>query len=98
MTRDYVTINKDVWNADAENWVQGGARLWGSDPMWGIWGLPEQDLNLLPQDMTGMTAIELGCGTGYVAGWMAKRGAQVTAIKALPRSSSTTIAISAPSR
>lgn len=80
MTRDYVTINKDVWNADAENWVQGGERLWGSEPMWGIWGLPEDDLNLLPQDMASMTAIELGCGTGYVAGWMAKRGAQVTAI------------------
>ena len=80
MSRDYVTINKDVWNADAENWVRGGARLWASEPQWGIWGLPEKDLNLLPQDMSGMTAIELGCGTGYVAGWMAKRGAKVTAI------------------
>ena len=27
-----------------------------------------------------MTAIELGCGTGYVSAWMARRGASVTAI------------------
>jgi acid stress-induced BolA-like protein IbaG/YrbA/SAM-dependent methyltransferase len=31
-------------------------------------------------DMTGMDAIELGCGTGYVSAWMARRGARVTGI------------------
>lgn len=80
MSRDYVTINKDVWNADAENWVRGGARLWASEPQWGIWGLPESELGLLPSDLQDTQAIELGCGTGYVAGWMAKWGAKVTAI------------------
>jgi ubiquinone/menaquinone biosynthesis C-methylase UbiE len=30
--------------------------------------------------MTGMDAIELGCGTGYVSAWMARRGARVTGI------------------
>jgi SAM-dependent methyltransferase len=30
--------------------------------------------------MTGMDAIELGCGTGYVSSWMARRGARVVGI------------------
>jgi SAM-dependent methyltransferase len=30
--------------------------------------------------MTGMAAIELGCGTAYVSAWMAKRGAEVVGI------------------
>jgi SAM-dependent methyltransferase len=30
--------------------------------------------------MSNLDAIELGCGTGYVSGWMKRRGARVTAI------------------
>ena len=41
---------------------------------------PDAGLNLLPSDMSGVEAIELGCGTAYVSGWMARRGARVTAI------------------
>ena len=41
---------------------------------------PRSELRLLPDDMTGMRAIELGCGTAYVSGWMARRGASVTGI------------------
>lgn len=80
MSRDHLTVNRDVWNADAENWVRGGTHLWQSDPQWGIWNLPDADLHLLPDDLNGKDVIELGCGTGYVSGWMAKRGARVTAI------------------
>ena len=35
---------------------------------------------MLPADMSGLAAIELGCGTGYVSGWMARRGASVVGI------------------
>ena len=35
---------------------------------------------MLPGDMSGMRAIELGCGTGYVSAWMARRGASVVGI------------------
>lgn len=81
MSRDYVAINRDVWDEDAPNWVASGKRLWNAEaPEWGNWGAPEAELGLLPQDMTGMSAIELGCGTGYVSCWMARRNAQVTAI------------------
>lgn len=81
MTRDYLSVNRDIWNADAANWVAAANRLWSLEtPEWGNWGNPNTELNLLPSDMIGMDAIELGCGTGYVSGWMDRRGAQVTAI------------------
>jgi SAM-dependent methyltransferase len=35
---------------------------------------------MLPEDMTGLDAIELGCGTGYVSAWMARRGARPVGI------------------
>jgi SAM-dependent methyltransferase len=81
MTRDYLSINRDIWNADAANWVAFAKERWNLiSPIWGNWGNPDDGLNLLPPDMTDMDAIELGCGTGYVSGWMRRRGARVTAI------------------
>jgi len=81
MIRDYVAINRDVWDADAKHDVALGEHRWALDaPIWGSWGRPEASLNLLPPDMTNMDAIELGCGTGYLSGWMARRGARVTGI------------------
>ena len=35
---------------------------------------------MLPNDMRNLHAIELGCGTGHVSGWMARRDATVTGI------------------
>ncbi len=85
MQRDHVAINRDIWDEDAANWVDVGARLWASKvPEWGNWGSPDDGLNLLPEDMTNKDAIELGCGTAYVSGWMARRGARVTAIDVSP--------------
>lgn len=77
----HVAVNRSYWNGMADEWVRAGERLWACEtPQWGIWGTPNTDAPLLPSDMTGLTAIELGCGTGYVSGWMTRRGAQVTAI------------------
>lgn len=81
MTRDYLLINKDIWNADATNWVDFAKGRWSLEtPQWGTWGNSDVGLHLLPTDMTDMDAIELGCGTGYVSYWMNRRGARVTAI------------------
>lgn len=78
---DHVAVNQDHWNEHANEWVESGERAWSrSDPSWGIWGIPESELLLLPPEMAGMDAIELGCGTAYVASWMARRGANVTGI------------------
>ncbi|WP_375173433.1 class I SAM-dependent methyltransferase [Pseudooceanicola sp.] len=86
MERDHVSTNRQIWDEDAVNWIEAGERLWALEtPEWGNWGVPEANVPLLPADMTGQQAIELGCGTGYVSGWMARRGAQVTAIDVSPR-------------
>lgn len=76
----HVAINRTYWDAMADDWVAAGERLWASEPNWGIWGNAETDIGLLPDDMRGLDAVELGCGTGYVSGWMARRGARVTGI------------------
>jgi SAM-dependent methyltransferase len=81
MRADHVTVNRDLWNREAPDWAETGARLWAAPtPEWGSWGNPEAELKILPEKMHGLRALELGCGTGYVAGWMARRGAQVTAL------------------
>ena len=45
---------------------------------WGIWST--SDFDLLPGDMAGVDAVELGCGTAYVSAWMARRAARVVGI------------------
>jgi len=83
---EHVVANRTYWDGMAENWVAAGERNWALDaPVWGQWGIPDAQLTLLPTDMSGMRAIELGCGTGYVAAWMARRCAVVTAIDSSER-------------
>lgn len=78
---EHVVENRRHWDAVAHEWVKAGRKAWESnEPYWGCWGLPESELKLLPDDMAGMDAIELGCGTGYVSGWMHRRGATVVGI------------------
>lgn len=78
---EHVRVNRQHWDDMAEQWVASGKRAWESaEPYWGVWHVPEAQLGMLPTDMTGMRAIELGCGTGYVAGWMARRGARVVGV------------------
>ena len=78
---DHVAENRRHWDEMAHEWVAMGERAWArNEPTWGIWGVSEAELELLPVDMTGLDAIELGCGTAYVSAWMARRGATVSAI------------------
>lgn len=78
---NYVELNRQNWNDDAAHWVASGERSWAREtPAWGEWGLPDEDVALLPPSMVGLRAIELGCGTGYVSRWMERRGATVVAI------------------
>ena len=75
----HVAINRAHWDAEADGWVERGARAWSaSSPYWGNWA--STHIDLLPADMTGMDAIELGCGTAYVSAWMTRRGARVVGI------------------
>jgi len=82
---DYVLTNRAHWDKHADEWIAGGEGGWGAQPAWGMWQIPDAELRLFPGDMTGMRAIELGCGTGYVSAWMARRGASVVGIDSSQR-------------
>ena len=69
--------NRTHWDATAADWVAPGRRNWAAaEPSWGIWEIPEAELRLLPDDLAGKDTVELGCGTGYVSAWLARRGAR----------------------
>jgi SAM-dependent methyltransferase len=73
---DHVRRNRDSWDADADNWAELGRSSWAADEItWGIFSVPERDVRLLPE-VGGLDVVELGCGTGYVSGWLARRGAR----------------------
>ncbi|MGH2455338.1 MAG: class I SAM-dependent methyltransferase [Candidatus Limnocylindria bacterium] len=82
---EHVRRNRAYWDQLAGGYVQAGERNWASqEPSWGIWGIPESEAHLLPDDLTGKEAIELGCGTAYVSAWLARRGARPTGIDNSP--------------
>jgi SAM-dependent methyltransferase len=73
--------NRAVWDEWAKNFVAQGEAGWTREaPTWGIWGVPEAEVGMLPDNLDGSDAIELGCGTAYVSAWMARRGARVVGI------------------
>jgi SAM-dependent methyltransferase len=76
---EHVTRNRIAWNKFSLDYAESGRQAWAGDPQWGIWSIPEKDVQLLP-DVSGRDVIELGCGTAYVSSWLARRGARVTGI------------------
>ncbi len=81
---DYAQRNRAVWDSWAPDWAASGERHWAlHEPTWGIWGVPEADLGML-EDVAGLDAIELGCGTAYVSAWLARRGARPVGIDNSP--------------
>lgn len=84
-TGDYVAQNRAAWERFAPDYVEAGRRNWATDvPVWGIFDVPEEQVDMLPEDLRGQDAIELGCGTGYVSAWLAKRGARPVGIDNSP--------------
>lgn len=83
------------WREDAakniEHWTRNnaeytGARAlasWREEIHWGIWHIPEDQLNVLG-DVAGKDVIELGCGTAYFSAWLAKRGARPIGVDITP--------------
>jgi SAM-dependent methyltransferase len=83
---EYVRRNRDAWDGMAADYVESGRRAWASNEVyWGIFSVPEADLHVLPDDLAGLDAVELGCGTGYVSSWLARRGARPVGIDNSPK-------------
>jgi SAM-dependent methyltransferase len=82
---EHVLANREAWDRWAPEFVPRGRRAWASTaPGWGIWNVPESELHLLPDDLAGKDAIELGCGTAYVSAWLARLGARPVGIDNSP--------------
>jgi SAM-dependent methyltransferase len=82
---DHVLRNRAVWDRWASSYAGPGLRSWSAaEPTWGIWGIPEAIAGVLPPGLDGADTIELGCGTGYVSAWLARRGARPVALDNSP--------------
>jgi SAM-dependent methyltransferase len=78
---EHVRRNRLFWDDLARQYVTAGEAAWAQDtPTWGIWGVPESQVGMFPEDLAGQDAIELGCGTAYISAWLARRGARVVGI------------------
>jgi SAM-dependent methyltransferase len=76
-TPDHVLRNRAAWDAWAVEYAGPGFDNWSATtPSWGIWHVPESQLGILPPRLDGTDALELGCGTGYISAWLARRGAR----------------------
>jgi 2-polyprenyl-3-methyl-5-hydroxy-6-metoxy-1,4-benzoquinol methylase len=83
----HVELNRRYWDDEAAA-VHGplGHDHWqATQPHWGLWATPESQAAMLPDDVAGMPAIELGCGTGYVSSWLARAGARPIGIDISPQ-------------
>jgi SAM-dependent methyltransferase len=82
---DYVQRNVAMWQSRHDHELRLARRQWASDePSWGIFGIREADARLLPRELAGKDVVELGCGTGYVSAWLARRGARPVGLDPTP--------------
>src|SRR5262249_35079680 len=78
---EHARRNRVIWDACAGKYGGPGESAWArNEPSWGIWSVPDSKLGVLPEDLAGKDAIELGCGTAYFSAWLARRGALVVGI------------------
>ena len=82
---DYQDHNVAYWQQASADYVETAERNWRTGVVeWGIWRIPNQDMPLFPEDLSGMDCLEVGCGAGYVSGWIAARGGRATGIDPTP--------------
>jgi SAM-dependent methyltransferase len=93
---EHVARNRAAWDEYARDYVEPARRAWATnEPRWGIWGVPEGDVGMIPDDVAGLDVIELGCGTAYVSAWLARRGARPVGIDNSPKQLETARALQA---
>jgi SAM-dependent methyltransferase len=81
---DYVATNVADWTRQADRQRAVGRRNWAAEPRWGIFGIPDAGLRVLPADADGLRCVELGCGTAYVSSWLARRGGRPVGVDPTP--------------
>ena len=71
--RPDLQVNRAYWEGYGDEYQQEHGRMLARRPdAWGVWRIPEAELDVLG-DVTGLDLLELGCGGGQwsveVAGW-----------------------------
>ena len=79
-TIDDLRKNQAAWTGWADDYVGPAEANWAGTPVWGVFSIDEAEVGVLPDALDGKDVIELGCGTGYVSAWMARRGARPVGI------------------
>ena len=73
---EYLRNNAAAWDARGADQLVAARRGWtATEPVWGIYGIPESEVHLLPEALDGARVAELGCGTAYLSAWLARQGA-----------------------
>jgi SAM-dependent methyltransferase len=76
-TPEHVLRNRAEWDKRAADYAGPGLHGWAeAEPSWGVWSVPEEQAGVLPPTLDGADSLEVGCGTGYVSAWLARRGAR----------------------
>jgi SAM-dependent methyltransferase len=78
--KDPERLNRSFWDEDADDY-QAVHELQLDVPTigWGVWDLPERDLNVLG-DVSGLDVLEYGCGGAQFGIKLARTGARVTGL------------------
>ncbi len=73
-----MAVTRRLWDGHMSAWFERYARSrWAAAvPYWGMWCIPQSRLPVLPAGLADVVAVELGCGSGYVSAWLARRGAR----------------------
>ena len=77
--------NRALWTVvNAEFTDEDADRAWAAEEVtWGLFRIPERDLGVLG-DVRGLNVIELGCGTAYLSGLLARQGARPVGVDLTP--------------
>jgi SAM-dependent methyltransferase len=74
--------NLAYWNATADDYqTRHGEFLDKREPAWGVWQIPERELNVLG-DVAGKDVLELGCGAAQWSILLARAGARAVGLDA----------------
>ena len=76
-----IALNQALWAVVNERFTDAAAEdLWARpDVAWGLFAVPESELGVLGV-VDGLDVVDLACGTGYFAAWLARAGARVVAV------------------
>jgi SAM-dependent methyltransferase len=71
-------VTRRHWDERLSVWFDARAhsRWAATEPCWGMWSIPQSQLPVIPADLAGTVAVELGCGSAFVSAWLARRGAE----------------------